>query len=260
MSSEVLKINISWGIAQLIINRPEQRNSLSEELIKELIDAFESCDKNPLVRVIELTATGNRAFCAGGDLLDHSSDRSCINIYERSKLFAKLLLLMQNIGKPILAVVQGHAMGGGFGLAMASDFVIAVDTAVFATPEIHVGLFPMIIMAVLSKNIPQKKLKELMFFGEKVSAKEAYEIGFINKVVSNDELRNSADEYLRKLLQKSPAIMKLGKKAFYRMSDMPMDSALEFLATQLTINSLSDDTMEGIMAFIEKRSPEWKSF
>ncbi len=259
MSDELL-IEVGWGVARLTMNRPDSRNSLNPALIAALIEAFDRLAKDDSVRVIELTGAGDKAFSAGGDLSGQGlggGDGMLVGHLGRAR-FAELLRAIRDAGKPVVAVVQGHALGGGFGLALACDLVIAVDDATFGTPEINVGLFPMIILAVLLRNVPRKKLLELILLGDRVSAAEALRWGMINEAVPRAELRAAADRYLQKLAQKSPVSMKLGRDAFYRVADLPFDAALDYLNSQLTLNLMTEDAMEGMAAFIQKRPPEWK--
>jgi len=258
--SEVLLEESAWGIARLTLNRPEHRNALSADLVGSLIGAFRRLRDDSSIRVIEVTGAGNKVFCAGGDLSGGAlgGGEGPLSGHHDRAHFGTLLRAMREVGKPIIGTVQGHALGGGFGLAMSCDMVIAAEEACFGTPEIKVGLFPMVIMSVLVRNVPQKKLMEMMFLGERVSAVDALTFGFVNRVVPRVKLREAADVWLQKLAGASPAILKLGRDAFYRMSELPFDAALDYLNAQLTLNLMTEDAMEGVAAFIQKRPPEWK--
>ncbi|MFM7202271.1 MAG: enoyl-CoA hydratase/isomerase family protein [Myxococcota bacterium] len=258
--SEILLSESAWGIARLTLNRPEQRNALSPALVNALIEALQKLASDESVRVIELSAAGEKAFCAGGDLSGSGlgGDGGALSAHYGRGRFAELLRALRDVGKPVVGVVHGPALGGGFGLAMACDIVIASEDASFGAPEINVGLFPMMIMPILARSIPRKKLLEMILTGDKVSAREAFEWGFVNQVVPRADLRTAADAMLQKLVQKSPAILKLGRDAFYRMSEMSLDPALDYLVSQLTLNLSTEDAMEGLAAFMQKRPPEWK--
>lgn len=258
--SEVLLIENAWGLARLTLNRPESRNALTPALVRALIDAFEALAKDESVRVIELTGAGDKAFCAGGDFSGGAfgGDGGALTAHYNRAGFADLLRAIRDVGKPVVAVVQGHALGGGFGLAMACDLVVAAEDATFGTPEINVGLFPMIIMPILARNIPRKKLLEMFFTGARVPAPEALQWGFVNAVVPRAQLREKADETLQQLLSKSSAVLRLGREAFYRMSEMALDPALDHMVAQLSLNLMTEDAMEGLSAFMQKRPPEWK--
>src|SRR5262249_20074588 len=147
---------------------------------------------------------------------------------------------------------------GALGLALACDLIVAKEGARFGTPEINVGLFPFMIMALIYRNVGRKKTAELMLLGEQISAQEAERIGIVNRVAAADEFESVVDEWARKLASKSPALMKLGKDAIYRQQDMALDDAIAYLRSQLTIAFSTEDIQEGVKAFFEKREPEWK--
>ena len=149
-------------------------------------------------------------------------------------------------------------LAGSLGIALACDLIVAKDSATFGTPEINVGLFPFMIMALIFRNVPRKKANEMMLLGERLSAAEALEAGIVNKVVSAEEFDEAVADWAGRLAGKSPALMKLGKDAVYRQMDMPFDEALDFLRSQLSIAFTTEDVQEGVRAFFEKREPEWK--
>jgi enoyl-CoA hydratase/carnithine racemase len=148
-------------------------------------------------------------------------------------------------------------LAGALGLALACDLIVAKETATFGTPEINVGVFPFMIMALIYRNVPRKKANELMLLGERLSAEEAREAGIVNRVAPAAEFDSVVDEWARKLASKSPVLMKLGKDAMYRQLDMPFEDALDFLRSQLSIAFTTDDIQEGVTAFFEKRDPNW---
>jgi enoyl-CoA hydratase/carnithine racemase len=144
------------------------------------------------------------------------------------------------------------------GLALACDLIVARESATFGTPEINVGIFPFMLMALLYRNLPRKRVDELMLLGDRVSAEEAKAIGFVNRVVGEDEDFDAAvDEWARRLGGKSPLLMRLGKDAMRRQRDMPLDDALDFLQSQLSLVFATEDAKEGLQAFLEKRDPVW---
>jgi enoyl-CoA hydratase len=211
--------------------------------------------------VVVLSGAGGRAFSAGADLGGggmFQQDQSFLEKHDARGAFTDLFRTMHGLGKPILAAVQGYCLAGGFGLALACDLLVAADDAVFGTPEIKRGLFPMIIMATIIRNVGRKKTLEMILTGERIDAAEAHRIGIANQVVPREKFEAAVDEMARKLASLSPAILKLGKDAFYRCQDMHFDDALEFLKSQLTLNVLTEDVAEGIAAFLEKRDPVWK--
>ena len=248
-------------IARITINRPEARNALSPDVNARLLEFFHRAKEEKEARVVVLSGAGGRAFSAGADLGGggmFQQDQSFLEKHDARGGFLELFRVMHSLGKPIIAAVQGYCLAGGFGLALACDLLIASDDAVFGTPEIKRGLFPMIILATIIRNIGRKKTLELILTGERIDAAEAYRIGLANRVVSREKFDAEVDEMGRRLASLSPAILKLGKDAFYHCQDMHFDDALEFLKSQLTLNVLTEDVAEGIAAFLEKRDPVWK--
>jgi enoyl-CoA hydratase/carnithine racemase len=243
--------------ADVIINRPEKRNALSGTVISELVDAFEDCKRDDHIRVVVFSGAGDKAFCAGADLAEQQKDA---NEYERFKgrdTFIYLFEIIGQLGKPVVAQVQGLALAGGLGLVAACDFVIASEVARFGTPEINVGMFPMMISALLIRNIGRKKLIDLMFTGRQMDAHEAEGCGLVTRVVPLAKLVAEVDALADSLASKSPSIMKLGKDALYNMQDMTLEQSLKYLAAMLSLCLVTDDSKEGLTAFVEKRKPEW---
>ncbi|NUN12464.1 MAG: enoyl-CoA hydratase/isomerase family protein [Myxococcales bacterium] len=244
------------GVLTLTINRPDRRNALSDEVVGALKAAVESARVDPTVRVIVITGSGDRAFCAGGDLSPGSG--GLLQRHDQRGGFVELLQALWRVGKPTVARVNGHALGGGFGLVLACDLAVATDSAVLGTPEIDVGLFPMMIMALIHRSLPPKRTLEMMLMGRRIGAAQAYDWGLVNAVVPASELDTQVAEITTRLCSVSPAILRLGLESYHTMADMHQDEALRFLQSQLTINTLCDDAAEGVGAFLAKRPPEWK--
>lgn len=246
-------------VATLTLNQPEKRNPLSADMIRDLAAGLDWAKAEPEVRVLILTGAGDKAFCAGADL-GSSFDAGAAEIerHHARHGIADLFARMRALGKPIVGRINGHALAGGFGLACACDILVAADTAGFGTPEINVGVWPMMISAVLARNLPRKLVLEMMLLGERYSAEQMHEAGLVRKVVPLEELDEAVAELTAKLASKSPAIMRLGRDAFYGMEDMQFAAALEYLQGQLTLVTLTEDTKEGIKAFFERREPEFK--
>jgi enoyl-CoA hydratase/carnithine racemase len=165
---------------------------------------------------------------------------------------------MPRLGKPSLCAVNGHVLAGGMGLALSCDLVIARQGTTFGTPEINVGAFPYMIMAIIYRNVPRKKVNEMMLLGERLSAEQAVEYGLANRVVAVEEFDEAVADWAGKLASKSPVLMRLGHDAIYRQQDMAVDDALDFLRSQLSLTLSTEDIVEGVTAFFEKRDPEWK--
>lgn len=240
----------------LTIDDEERRNPLSNAVMAELARAIERAAADPDVRAIVLTGAGDRVFSAGGDLSSGFVDTPIAGHDERGAL-ADLFRTMRRCGKPTIARVNGHALGGGFGLAAACDIVIAVDGAILGTPEIRVGLWPMMITAVLQDVMPSKAALEMMMTGRRISAAEARDLGVVSRVVPAQDLDPTVDAAVEALAAASPAVLRMGRDAFYAVADMGFDAALEYLQTGLTAVALTADAAEGVSAFLEKRPPGW---
>ena len=244
--------------ATITLNKPDHRNPLGGGMLKDLLAAFTWARDEPGVRVVVLTGAGDKAFCAGADLSSFNPDENEVERHLGRHMFVELFVLMAELGKPIVGRINGHALAGGLGLASSCDILVAADNATFGTPEINVGVWAMMIQAVLSRNIGRKKLLEMLLVGDRFGTDEAFRIGLVNRVVPHAELDAAVDDVAGKLEKKSPIIMRLGRDSFYRTQDMEFRAALEYLQAQLSLVTLTEDTREGVMAFFEKREPEFK--
>jgi enoyl-CoA hydratase/carnithine racemase len=254
---EQVLVTVEGRVATVTLNRPEQRNPLSATMLRDLASAFRWCQQEPDVRVVVLTGAG-RSFCAGADLTSFDGEMSNLERYRSRDLFVELFLLMAELGKPIVGRINGHALAGGFGLACACDLLVAVDTATFGLPEINVGIWPMMIQAILSRNIPRKVLLEMEMLGDRWTAMQLQSVGVINRMVSHDQLDPSVKEIADALAKKSPVAMRLGRDSFYRQQDMDFRAAFHYLHGQFLMVSQTEDSKEGIKAFFEKREPDFK--
>jgi enoyl-CoA hydratase/carnithine racemase len=252
-----VRYEVAGGIARVTIDRPERRNAMSFPVMQGLRTAVADARADDSVRVLVLTGAGDKAFCAGADLGGIAGDADAVAAHEGRGLLADLFRDLWSLGKPTIARVRGYALAGGFGLACACDFVIASDDAQFGTPEINVGLWPYMITVPLLRSMPPKRALELMATGRRVNAAEAERIGFVTQVAPVEELDAAVDDFAAVLASKSPLIMRWGRDSFYRALELPTDAALDYLQTMLTITSASEDTAEGIAAFVEKRAPKW---
>jgi len=247
------------GIARVTLNRPETRNALSPEVVTRLREALLRAGADREVRVVVLTGAGDRAFSAGGDLGGSGFlQKGFVERHHDRGDFASLFRVLQRLGKPVIARVRGYCLAGGFGLALGCDLVVASDDSSFGTPEIKRGLFPMMIMATIFRNVGRKKGLELILTGERIDAREAERLGLVNYAVPAAELDARVDDLARKLASLSPAVLRLGRDAFYASADMEFSKALDYLQAMLTLNVGTEDAMEGVKAFLEKRAPEWK--
>ncbi len=248
------------GVGTITLSREERRNAISPTMLDELFAGLRRYDEDPSVIVIMLTGAGSKSFCSGADLGESmAAVAGLLDRHEEQRRFGELFKLIRDLRKPLLGRINGHALGGGLGLACACDIVIAAEDCRFGTPEINVGLFPYVIMATLHRfTAAPKRLLEMMLTGDRIDAIEAQRLGLVNHVVPREELDTKVDEVAAKITSKSPAILRLGRRAFYTSRDMEYEKALEYLASVLAVNTMAEDVAEGIAAFLEKRSAQWK--
>ena len=244
----------SDGVARITINRPPL-NVLNTETTEEMVRALESANEDDTVMVVVITGSGDRAFCAGVDIKDHLPEK----IDKTLGLFHKLFHVLADLQKPTVAVVNGFALGGGCELVIACDLAIASETAQFGQPEIKVGAIPTVAAALLPKLIWRKKAFELMFTGDSISAREAQQIGLVNRAVPPDKLVDATNELVSKLKEMSPVVLKLLRQAVYQGLHLDFKQALDEV-TNIYLNRLirTEDAVEGLKAFLEKRKPVWK--
>ncbi|HEY0391997.1 MAG TPA: enoyl-CoA hydratase-related protein [Solirubrobacterales bacterium] len=258
MDYEVVKYEVAEGVATVTLNNPEKRNMLSGQMLSELVDAMKTARDAEDVRAVVLTAAGDKVFCAGADLGGFATDIPLVAKHFATDLFLEFFRLMPRLGKPSLCAANGHVLAGGMGLALSCDLLIAKEGATFSTPEINVGAFPYMIMAIIYRNVPRKKVNEMMLLGERLSAEQAVEYGLANKVVPGGEFDAAVADWATRLASKSPVLMRLGHDAMYRQQDMAVDDALDYLRSQLSLTFTTEDIVEGVTAFFEKRDPQWK--
>src|SRR6201999_1526918 len=204
------------GVATIALDEPDTRNALSDDLLAELIRALEACRDDDTVRCVVLTSTHHSVFSSGGNLGGFAAEVPLVHKHFATALFPEVFALLGQLGKPSICAATGHVLAGALGLALACDLIVASDAARFGTPEINVGLFPFMIMALIYRNVGAKKTAELMLLGEQISAAEAERIGIVNRIVAADGLDAAVGEWALKLAAKSPVLMKLGKDAIYR--------------------------------------------
>lgn len=250
--------DVDGAIARITINRPDKRNALNVDVMRELRESMEAARDDVAVRVIVLTGAGDKAFCAGADLGGFTSEQSKVEQHLLRGELAKLLDGMRRCGKPVVARVAGHALAGGFGLMCGCDIVVAADDASFGMPEINMGLWPFIITAPVVGRIGAPKALELMMTGERFDAATAQRIGAVNRVVPRERLDAEVDALVAALAAKSPIAMRLGKDAFTTAQDMGYRDSLDYLHAMLGVCLQTEDVVEGVSAFFAKREPVWK--
>ncbi|MGH8872623.1 MAG: enoyl-CoA hydratase/isomerase family protein [Acidimicrobiia bacterium] len=253
----MVEYEVSQGRATITIDEPERRNPMSVETMAGLLEATSKAVGDPRARVIVYTGAGDQAFSAGGDLSGSFVDDP-VGLHRARGVLAELFRLMHRGGKPTVARVNGHALAGGFGLAVACDVTICVDEAKLGTTEVKVGLWPMMISALLVRVMPRKPALELMLTGRIIDPYEAQRLGAVSRVVSRRDLDAAVTETVEALLANSPATTMMGRDSFYGMVDLDFEAALDRLQTGLTATAMTDDATEGINAFLEKRPPSWQ--
>ena len=245
-------------VCRITIDRESEHNTMTDAVMSDLQHAFQAAEHMQGARVIVLTGAGQKTFCAGGKLKP-TSDGSPFAL-EPGRFdhpVADLFRAMDRCNLPIIARVNGGAFGGGVGLVCACDFAVSVDTAKFGTTEARVGVFPMMILPLLMRVISRRRLQEMCFFAERFDAHEALRLEIVNRVVAEDVLDAAVDELVAKLVANSPVALRMGRRAFAAMSDLSLNDALNLAQTILPIMSPSEDTKEGMLAFAERRSPQW---
>jgi len=256
--SDSVSVERRGSMAVLILNRPNERNPLDQVSSAALRDALTEAFADPAVRSVGITGSGD-AFCAGGDLRQMATFAKIPveESYAWPQAIVDLHKLLLDAPKPVVAAVNGPAFAGGMGLAGMCDVVIASTRASFAMPEVKLGLFPMIIVAHLARAIPRKILLEMMLTGDPIDADEAYRIGFANRICAPEELHDELAVYARKFEKVSPIALRLGRKTFTLLSDMPAQQALDAAQFLNLPFFLGSDLSEGVNAFFDKRSPRW---
>ena len=255
---EKIRYRVADRVATITLDDPETRNALSDQLLSELLQALRTARADDEVRVVVLASSHEKVFSAGGNLGGFAADAPTAHKFTGTALFPQVFIELGELGKPSIVAASGHVLAGALGIALACDLIVAKDGAGFGTPEINVGLFPFMIMALIYRNVGRKKTTEMLLLGERLSAAEALESGIVNKVVPADEFDAAVADWAAKLASKSPLVMKLGKDAMWRQLDMPLVDALDYLRAQLTIELSTEDAIEGVTAFFEKREPNWK--
>jgi methylglutaconyl-CoA hydratase len=245
---------VERGIARIALNRPERRNALDQELLTELREALRASATDESVGVVLVTGAG-KDFCSGMDLRTFADDASgdLAKFQTEARNMAGLLLDMRRHPRPIVAAVQGRALGGGCGIATAADMVLAEDAAQFGYPEINIGFVPAIVMAILRRLVSEKRAFELVASGEIISAQTALEYGMINRVFSAETFERAVEEFVTNLGSKSTSALALAKELFYRTDAMQFDAAMGAGAEINAFARTTDDFKRGIEKFTTAR-------
>jgi len=257
MQEKDLIYSVKGTVAWITINRIAQRNAISLSAIELFSESLDMALADDNVRVVCITGGGDNAFCSGADL-GSSIGADIDDENDAFQKYADLLFKLSTFPKPTVAKINGYCLAGGTGFMLASDIVIARNDTKFGTPEVNVGLFPMVIGALIFRNVPRKKAMEMILLGEKISAQQALEMGMLNKTVPYEQLHYEVDQVLKKISEKSPLGIQMGKKAFIESEKMSLKESITFLSKKLKEVASTEDAVEGISAFLEKRTPEFK--
>lgn len=257
MDATPVLVEREGAVLRVTINRPEARNAMNVDVTRGLLAAIELAREDDELVAVVLTGAGDRAFCAGGDLggLDLGAGEAAI--HRDRALFADVLEGLRLLPRPVIGRVNGHALAGGFGLALACDVLIATEGATFGATEVTVGLWPYMISTLIVEHLGPKRAMELMLTGRRISASEALDHGVVSRVVPAGELDDAVGALVEQLSALSPLVLSLGKEAVGRTRSMRREDALPYLAGMLSVHVRTDDAREGVMAFMEKRPPRW---
>tara|TARA_Y100000992_G_scaffold285382_1_gene236315 strand:- start:2027 stop:2818 length:792 start_codon:yes stop_codon:yes gene_type:complete len=262
MSFRLIKTKKNNKIFNIILNDEKHQNTLSEEMINELSEVFEMAGSDNTIKVIILSSIG-KVFCAGHNLKDLNSKRSENDNGEHyyKKLFqmcSELMISINKHSKPVIAMIDGIATAAGCQLISSCDLAYSSENSQFATPGVNIGLFCSTPMVPLSRTVGKKQAMEMLLTGDLIDAKKALSIGLINNVFETEKLEENVLKIANKIASKSSATIKIGKDAFYKQKDMSLKEAYDYTSKIMTENMLHKDSEEGITAFLEKRSPNWK--
>jgi enoyl-CoA hydratase/carnithine racemase len=257
MADEVL-IELKDSVLWLTINRPAQRNAFNEAVIAGLSAGITQAQQNRAIRAVVITAAGDRAFCAGGDLGASATGAPfAVNPANPRNFVVNFFKLIESCDVPIIARVNGAALAGGLGLMCACDLAVAADTAIFGVPEAQIGLFPMMILPYMLRIIPLRRLMDMCLTGRPLTAEQALALGLINEVAAPNQLDEKLNTLLEALLKASPTAQRLGKHGLHTMRDMSIRQAWEFAELMLPMMATTEDAKAGFQAFRERRKPEW---
>jgi enoyl-CoA hydratase len=246
-------------VLTLTINRPDARNSLNPEVLEGLVEGLQYARDDDGVRVVVLTGAGEKAFCAGADLGSGLTENAnAVDQHEQRGALRRLFEAAERLDKPLVGRVNGHALAGGLGVALACDLLVTVEDAAFGTPEVRVGLWPYVISALITEHVGPKRALELMMTGRRLSAGEAREWGLVNQVVPREQLDETVEQLTSQLIAGAPLAMALGRRSYHQAREMSPSAAMAYLHGMLDLTVQTEDVVEGVTAFFEKREANWK--
>ncbi|MGQ9558252.1 MAG: enoyl-CoA hydratase/isomerase family protein [Desulfurispora sp.] len=259
MAYTQLSVEQEGRVRVLYLDRPGKKNALSEQLAAELVSALKEADADASVGAVVLTGRGE-AFCAGGDLADFATmaTKSAPELHREGAVSSELFQMGLRLSKPLIAAVNGPALGGGCGLVAMCHLAVASETALLGTPEVRVGMFPFVIFPLLMRAVGPRRALEMALTGRLLSARQACEIGLVHEVFPAERFVDGYRELAARVAGFSPLVLRLGLNAYRTALDMEINQAMDYLNTLRVIDFLSEDLREGAMAFLQKRPPEWK--
>ncbi|WP_236638411.1 enoyl-CoA hydratase-related protein [Mangrovicoccus ximenensis] len=255
-SEDILLSREEDGILRLTLNRPERRNALNEALILALTEAFAAASRSPSVQVIVLSATGDKAFCAGADLNPNAGTFG-FDYASPTTAYAELMRQARRGTVPVIGRINGHCLAGGMGLLAICDMAVAAPTAKFGLPEVKVGVFPMQVAALLMPLMSARKFAEMCYTGEFLDAAEAQAAGLVNYVADPAGLDARVDRLAATVAARSPTAIRRGKHALNAMAGMTPEQAIAYMEAQIGLMPMTEDAQEGMAAFAAKRAPVW---
>lgn len=256
MEYETLKVKKEEAIGFITFNRPENLNTFNIPMAKDFDQALQELEEDQQTRVIVVQGEG-KAFCAGIDIKELEGKKA-LDYYYWVQLMEAMATRISEMGTPVIASVKDLAIANGIGVVAAADLAVAAEGARFGATAVNVGLFCMGPAVPLSRNLGKKKTLELLLTGDMIDAQEAYRIGLINKIVPQESLQEETLKLARKITEKSPLAVQLGKRSYYQMQDLEYKKAFELVNNHFAMLCTTEDAHEGVDAFLNKRSPDWK--
>ena len=247
------------GVVTLALNRPDSRNAIDDAMLDGLLASLARVRSDPAVRCVVLTSTHDTVFSAGGNLKGMAAAETTVTKYRRNAHMPELVQALMTLPVPVLCALGGSVLAGGVGIVLACDLVLAKQGVRLGTPEINVGVFPFMISALMQRNMPRKRMAELIYMGEQITAEDALEMGIVNRVIPAADFDATVQDWAKRLAAKSPLMITLGKRALYEQQDLPQTQALALLQHYLTLAQTTEDMKEGVAAFMEKRAPQWRN-
>ncbi len=256
MNETDLLYQVREGTGWITINREARRNAINLAIIDLFLQYLSAAESDSKVKAVCITGSGDKAFCSGADLATSFEGKDYL---AGAKKYASLLKRMNTFPKPLIARVNGNCLAGGLGLMLACDIVYAHEDARFGTPELGVGLFPMMVAALVVRHCTRQKAMEMIYTGRLLSAAEAEQMGLVTRVVTGAEFDHVIGDTLKAIASKAPMAMRIGRQALAAAQDMELNQALDFLCDRLGEVIATEDAREGLSAFMEKRKPVWKN-